>query len=134
MRTKLVAVSAAAALVCGVAAAQSLPEVKVEATRVIASPITAKAVGKTASGIPIKDITLSYGVTSEGLDLSTHTGALAFEQRVKDAAEQACQEIGRQYPDATPGDAECAKTAANAAMTQVHAAVAASEKIRTATK
>jgi len=133
MSMKLFAASAAA-LVCGAALAQELPEVKVEATRVVATPITAKTVGKTASGVPIKEVTLSYGVSSEGLDLSTQTGALALEQRVRTAAAQACREIGRQYPDSTPSEAECAKATANAAMAQVHAAVAASEKIRTATK
>jgi len=134
MSVKLVAASAAAALIAGVALAQGVPEVKVQATRVISSAITAKTVGKTASGVPIKDVTLSYGVSSEGLDLSTKTGAAAFEQRVKDAAEQACKDIGRQYPDATPSDAECARAAADQAMVRVHELVASAEKIRTATK
>lgn len=134
MTIKLVAVSAAAALVAGVALGQGVPEVKVEATRVIASGITAKTVGRTSSGVPIKDVTLSYGVSAEGLDLSTHTGAQAFEQRVKDAAEQACQDIGRQYPDATPSEAACAKAAADQAMVRVHELIASAEKIRTATK
>ncbi len=134
MSIKLVAVSAAAALVAGVVLAQGVPEVKVQATRVVASSITAKTVGRSSSGVPIQDVTLSYGVSSEGLDLSTHTGAVAFEQRVKDAAEQACKEIGRQYPNSTPSEAECAKTAADGAMAKVHEAVAAAEKIRTATK
>ena len=74
MSIKLVAVSAAAALVAGVALAQEIPEVKVQATRVVSSALGAKPVGHTASGVPIKDITLSYGVSSEGLDLATHTG------------------------------------------------------------
>lgn len=134
MSSKLVAVSAAAALVAGVALGQGIPEVKVEATRVIASGISAQTVGRTSSGVPIRDITLSYGVSAEGLDLSTHTGALAFEQRVKDAAEQACQDIGRQYPDATPSDAACAKAAAERAMGRVHELVAAAEKRRIASK
>lgn len=134
MSIRLVAVSAAAALIAGVAVAQGVPEVKVEATRVISSAISAKTVGKTSSGVPIQDVTLSYGVTAQGLDLSTHTGAVAFEQRVKDAAEQACKDIGRQYPDSTPGDAACAKLAADKAMVRVHELIAAAEKIRTATK
>jgi len=134
MSIKLVAVSAAAALISGLAVAQGVPEVKVQATRVISSAITAKTVGRTSSGIPIKDITLSYGVTAEGLDLSTNTGAMAFEQRVKDAAEQACKDISKQYPDATPSDAACAKAAADQAMVRVHELVAAAEKTRVATK
>jgi len=134
MSIKLVAVSAAAALISGLALAQGVPEVKVQATRVINTAISAKTVGRTSSGVPIKEITLSYGVSAEGLDLSTNTGATAFEQRVKDAAEQACKDISHQYPDATPGDAQCAKTAADAAMPRVHELVAAAEKTRLATK
>jgi UrcA family protein len=77
---------------------------------------------------------LSYGVSAEGLDLSTHTGAVAFEQRVKDAAEQACKDISRQYPNATPSDADCAKAAADQAMGRVHELIAAAEKTRIAAK
>jgi UrcA family protein len=134
MSIKLVAVSAAAALIAGVAVAQGVPEVKVQATRVISSSINAKTVGKTASGVPIQDVTLSYGVSAQGLDLSTNTGARAFEQRVKDAAEQACKDIGRQYPDSTPSDADCAKTAADSAMPRVHELITAAEKSRIAAK
>jgi len=134
MSIKVVAASAAAALIAGAALAQGVPEVKVQATRVISSAITAKTVGRTSSGVPIKDITLSYGVTAEGLDLSTNTGALAFEQRVRDAAEQACKDISQQYPDATPSDAACAKAAADQAMVRVHELVSAAEKTRVATK
>jgi UrcA family protein len=134
MSIKLVAASAAAALIASVAVAQGVPEVKVEATRVVASGMTAKTMGHTSSGVPIKDITVGYGVSSEGLDLSTNTGATAFEQRVKDAAEQACQEISRQYPGATPSDAACAKAAADQAMVRVHELIAAAEKMRVATK
>lgn len=134
MSIRLVAVSAAATLIAGVALAQGIPEVKVQATRVVSSAISAKTVGRSTSGVPIQDVTLSYGVSAAGLDLSTHTGAVAFEQRVKDAAEQACKEIGRQYPDSTPDEATCAKTASENAMAKVHELVTAAEKIRTATK
>lgn len=134
MSIRLVAASAAAALIAGVALAQGVPEVKVQATRVISSAINAKTVGKTASGVPIQDITLSYGVSAQGLDLSTNTGAKAFEQRVKDAAEQACKDIGRQYPNSTPNDADCAKAAADQAMVRVNELVAAAEKSRIAKK
>lgn len=134
MSIRLVAASAAAALIAGVAVAQGVPEVKVEATRVVASAMTAKTAGRTSSSVPIKDITVSYGVSAEGLDLSTNTGATAFEQRVKDAAEQACKEISRQYPNTTPSDAACAKAAADQAMVRVHELIAAAEKTRVATK
>ncbi|HYL01642.1 MAG TPA: UrcA family protein [Steroidobacteraceae bacterium] len=124
----------AAALIAGVALAQELPEVKVQATRIVSSEMTARTVGRSTSGVPIQDVTLSYGVNAAGLDLSTHTGAVAFEQRVKAAAEQACKEIGRQYPNATPSEAVCATTAVDGAMARVQEIIASAEKIRTATK
>jgi UrcA family protein len=134
MSIKVVAASAAAALIAGAALAQGVPEVKVQATRIISSAMSAKTVGKTSSGVPIQDVTLSYGVNAQGLDLSTNTGAKAFEQRVKDAAEQACKDIARQYPDSTPNDADCAKAAADQAMVRVNELIAAAEKTRLATK
>jgi len=134
MSIRLVVVCAAASLIGSAALAQGLPEVKVVATRVVSSTISAKTAGRTASGIPIKDISLSYSVSSEGLDLATSSGALAFEQRVKGAAEQACKEIGYQHPEATPGDAECARVAADQALAKVHELVAAAVKSTSAAK
>ena len=134
MSIKLVAGSAAAALLAGVTLAQGVPEVKVQATRVISSALTAKTVGQTSSGVPIRNVTLSYGVSADGLDLSTHTGAVAFEQRVKDAAHQACQDISRQYPNATPSETDCARAAVQQAMGRVQELIAAAEKTRIAAK
>jgi len=134
MSIRLVVVSAAMALIGSAAVAQGVPEVKVVATRVISSAISATTAGRSASGIPIKDISLSFSVSSQGLDLSTSSGALAFEQRVKDAAEQACKEIGYQHPDATPSDAECARAAADQALAKVHELVAAAVKSTSAAK
>jgi UrcA family protein len=79
----------------------------------------------TSSGIPILDVSLSYGVSTAGLDLATKSGATALETRVKDAAAAACKEIGQKYPDATPNEAECAKSATAKAMVKVHELVAA---------
>ena len=52
---------------------------------------------------------------------------MELEKRVNDAAQTACKELGRQYPIATPSDAECAKTAAEKAMVKVHELVAAAK-------
>ncbi|HXQ31806.1 MAG TPA: UrcA family protein [Steroidobacteraceae bacterium] len=108
----------ASALLCGVATAQT--EVSVQATRIM----SAETVGRTTSGIPIVDVTLSYTVSLKGLDLAMAAGSAAAEKRVNDAAMAACKEIGRSYPDATPGDAACAKMAADKAMVKLHQMVA----------
>jgi UrcA family protein len=117
---------AAALLASGIAIAQDVQEIKVQATRVMST----KSAGRTTSGVPIIDITLSYGVSTAGLDLATNAGATALEGRVKDAAAAACKEIGQKHPDATPSDAECARRASAEAMVKVHELVAAAQKAK----
>ena len=119
----------AAVLISGISLAQSAPqEVTVQAKRMTSTTL----VGRSASGIPIVDISLSYGVSTEGLDLATNSGATALADRVKDAAAAACKEIGQKYPDATPSEADCAKNATHKAMTKVNELVAAAEKSKSA--
>jgi UrcA family protein len=116
----------ASGFLAGLAAAQNAEEVTVTASRVL----TEAPAGHTASGIPINDISLSYGVSYAGLDLASHSGAVALEKRVHDAALAACKEIARQKPldHLTPDNASCASTAADKAMPRVHELVAAAEK------
>lgn len=104
--------------------AQDVPEVTVEAKRLLSTKVTQHIEG----GVPIQDISVSYGVRTSDLDLATHSAALVLEQRVKDAAKLACKEIYRQFPEATPSASECAKTAAEKAMPQVNRLVASAEK------
>jgi len=120
-----VAVSAAAlGLICGAALAESVQEVQVQATRTVSK----KDVGRSPSGVPIVDLSLSYGVNVADLDLSTHSGAKEAERRVNAAAVAACKELGRQYPGATPNDRDCSKEAAAKAMVTVNQLVADAEK------
>jgi len=119
-----VLVVAGAMLLDSAAVAQDLQEVTVQAKRAFTTQVTKHL----ESGVPILDISVSYGVRASDLDLTTQSGAAALKQRVKDAATAACKEISRQYPDATPGEAECAATAAGKAMTQVKRLVAAAQK------
>jgi len=115
----------AAAFTGNILLAQQMPEVTVQASRVVE-----KQVGRTSSGIPIVDVSLSYGVSYAGLDLNTNAGVTELEKRVKDAAMKACTELSRQYPLSNQTDAECAKSATDKAMVKVHelAAAAASKK------
>ena len=109
-----------------------MPEVTVESHRAVATTI-----GKSASGVPILDTSLGYTVSAQGLDLSSRIGAQAFEARVRDAAEVACQELGRRYPASlsTPAeDAACAKAATEKAMVKVHALEDAATKNASANK
>jgi UrcA family protein len=111
------------ALVSSTAVAQKTEEITVEASRIVT-----KEVARTPTGITINSMSLSYRVSPVGLDLVSSAGAADFEKRVRDAAHAACKEISRQYPDATPSDAECAKVTADKAMVKVHELVAAAGK------
>jgi UrcA family protein len=123
---EVAALTAALMLLSGTALAQGSPEVKVQATR----DVNAKVVDHSLTGLPILDLSLTYGVSLAGLDLSTNSGANEAAKRVSDAALAACKEIGRQYKEATPSEAECARAASDKAMMQVHELVASAEKAR----
>jgi UrcA family protein len=116
MGITVAAVASALTLISGIAVAQNLEEVTVQGTRMV----NTKTAGRTASGIPIVDVSLSYGVSTAGLDLASYAGAMELEKRVRDAAMAACKEISKQYPDATPSEADCAKAAADKAMVKAH--------------
>lgn len=119
-----VVVGAAMVLIAGGAIAQELQEIEVTAFR----HVTAKPAGRGTSGIPITDLSLDYHVSLEDLDLSMHSGADTAAKRVSLAADRACKEIGRQFPNSTPSDKECAKVASDKAMVRLHEMVAAAEK------
>src|SRR3974390_2256994 len=94
----------AGASLSAVVVAEDMGEVSVQASRVVK-----KVIGTTSSGVPIEDISLSYGVSTAGLDLSTSAGAAELQRRVGNAATAACKELGRQYPGSTTTDAEGVK-------------------------
>lgn len=120
-----ITVAAAAAVIVGnFCAAQNLDEITVQGTRVL----NTKTVGRTSSGVPIKDISLSYGVSYADLDLASHAGALELEKRVHGAAKAACDELGKQFPDSTPSGIDCIKMAVSKAMPAVQEMEAAAGK------
>lgn len=118
-----VGVGAVALILGGAAIAQSTPEVQVIASR----GVTTKPAGRSSSGIPILDVSLSYGVSIADLDLATNAGALQAERRVQSAAKKACTELGRQFPVSGTSNADCTKEAADKAMLKVHDLVAAAK-------
>jgi UrcA family protein len=117
---------AAALLTSGTALAQDAQEINVQATRAM----NTKLVGYSSTGVPIVGVSLSYGVSTAGLDLATYSGAMELEGRVNHTAAAACKELGEKYPTSTPSQSECAKTASAKAMAKVHELVAAAEKAK----
>jgi UrcA family protein len=129
MRMRTILFTATGVLAGAVAVAQTsadTAEVTVQSSRMVSSTI-----GRSSSGIPIVNVSLSYTVTAVGLDLASLAGAREFEKRVADAAMAACKEISQRYPDSSPDDRACAKAATDKAMVKVHeleAAAAAAKK------
>ena len=116
-----VAAAAVAVLASGTAFAQNVEAVNVQGKRVL----TTKTVRRTSSGIPVVEVSLSYSVSAAGVDPAASAGEAELARRVDVAAGAACREISRQYPDATPSDAECARQAAGKAMVKVRELAAA---------
>ncbi len=106
------------------AAAEQLQEVTVQATRIIKSPG-----GRTASGIPLVDTALSYGVSYADLNLASHADVTTLQKRVKDVAVKACKQLAQLNPvtETQATEADCTKVASDEALAKVDelAAVAA---------
>src|SRR6266478_5652548 len=122
-----IAMSAIASfLLGGVAVTKKNEEVKVLAKRGV---MTTKPIGYTSIGVHIVDVSLSYSVSAGGLDLNASSGAAELEKRVNNAVWAACKEISRNYPDANPDNAECAKAAMDKAMVRVRELIASTHKV-----
>jgi UrcA family protein len=100
----------------------------VEGIIVKGSRMVVENIGRSPSGVPISEISLSYKVNYSDLDLGTTQGKAALEKRINDAARAACKEIGRLHPGAKPDDADCAKAAVDEAMIRMREAIAAAGK------
>jgi len=122
----LAAVAAALALVDMPAVAQQkdkdIAEVKIEATHMV------QRVGTTSSGIPVELVQLTRRVNYSDLNLATHSGAVALEQRINDTAQEACKQLDKLYPLSAPAQVSCVKDAVAGAMSQANLAIAAAEK------
>ena len=105
-----------------------------EAGSVAKSDVLMTSAGRTSSGVPLADISLNSGVSVEGLDLNSTSGAAELEKRVNDAAQAACRQISLRYPNAGTSDADCVKAAVDKAMVKVRELVAEAHKRHLATR
>ena len=130
MKTRHVIGEAAVLLAAGfciggpVRAADTLPVVTVEADGL---PTTI-AVGQSAVGAPLEQVSLLRRVSYADLDLSTKAGEAELRSRVKRNARAACRQLDRLYPLEIKNAPQCIKKAIAEASRQVDAAVAAAQK------
>lgn len=121
---RLAVAAAGLAVIGGALAAEqtsAMEEITIQAERA-----TTTVVGRTSSGAPIELAQLRYRVGYGDLDLNTHSGAMALDKRVSDAAEAACKDLDKMYPLEKP-DPGCVKKAVESASAQVRAAVISAE-------
>lgn len=104
----------AAAAVCGGAVAQELEDVTVQASQIVKVHT-----GKSWSGIPVYTVSVTHAVPAADLDLSTSEGMVILEDRVEEAAQHGCREIGMAHPDAAPDNQACTRRAVSETMAQV---------------
>jgi UrcA family protein len=116
-------IAAASVLASGMVMAQNLGEITIEATRNMNVKVNTSPVGA-----KVKDISLSYLVSTAGLNLAVPGDVTTLQNRVKDAAATACKEIGEQYPASMPDNTVCTKVTADKAMIKVNELVAAAGK------
>ena len=101
------------------AADQKIEQVRVEATRILTTDA-----GKSYTGFPVKNVSLSYEVNLDDVDLKTANGLATAESRINNAAAAACKEIGTKSPESTPANMECTQDAARGPLAKVRAAAA----------
>lgn len=119
----LVFLSAAIALP---AFAQSQPSEKVT----VFAPYVIKKVQTGRRRTPVTTVSVTRSVTYQDIDLTTEMGKIMLAGRVRQAAQDVCNELGRRFRGSIylslAEDRDCAKDAENEAMVQVDAVVAAS--------
>ena len=109
------------ALLVAVTAGAFAADKPISVIRVESSRIVETTAGQTGAGVPIKNVSLSYEVSLEDLDLATATGLAAAEKRIQNAATQACEELAKKYPESTPESAQCVPRAIRKPMAALHA-------------
>jgi UrcA family protein len=95
---------------------------------VSAGVLTTETVGHSAIGAPMERVTLTHHVSYADLDLESHAGVLALEQRVKDVARLACDQLDKLYPFEEKSAPECIADAVAQASGQVEQAIAAAQR------
>jgi UrcA family protein len=106
----------------------------VEQMTIIAPGVHRRTVGRSDTGIPVEELSLSRVVDISDLDLSRQQDVDMMDYRVRMAALRACGELDREYPQSLypsypSSDDGCVTRATNEGIEQERQAVAAAEAI-----
>jgi UrcA family protein len=114
-----------ALLVGATSLAQPMPQVIVEAPHIEKSTETGPA------GRRNETLSIVYKVDYSDLNLATRSGAVELQNRIKDSATQACQQLAKLFPETTEGDTPCVQGAVKSAMVQANKLIATAEAAKT---
>ncbi len=110
----------------GLAFAQTQTSSPTEIT--ITGERTSKIVGRTSTGVPIEEMTLTRKVSYSDLDLASSAGASELEKRVHETAKELCAKLDKLNPLAQPSGKECIRKATDPALAEAHAAITAAQQ------
>jgi len=117
-KTHLAILAAGLAMATGSVIAQPMEVVTVEAAR-------SSKVGQSTYGVPIREITIQSRVSYADLDLTSASGALELENRIKATAKSTCEQIKVEIPAEGSSEAACIKDAVDGAMKEAQKVIAA---------
>ena len=123
--TKCIPLVAGLAIVAGSAIAQPMEVVTVEAVR-------STIVGQSRYGVPIREVTIQSRVSYADLDLTSASGALQLENRIKETAKATCEQIKVAIPAEDSSQAACVKDAVDGAMKEAHKVIEAKRSAHSA--
>jgi len=112
------------------AAAQTVYQTTtVEEMTVIAPHVHHRTIGRSYTGVPVEELSLSRVVDYSDLDLSRWTDVRRLDYRVRQAASAACNELNREYPETLypsyqSSDHSCVTKATDEGMAQARLVVA----------
>jgi len=112
----------------GSAAAQTTYQTTEQMT-IIAPHVHHQTIGRSSTGIPVEELSLSRAVDYSDLDLSRWADVQRLDYRIRQAAYAACNELDRQYPETLypsyqSSDRNCVARATDEGMAQARWAVA----------
>jgi len=111
------------------AAAQTTYQTTTEEMTIIAPNVQPRTIGRSYTGAPVEELSLSRVVDYSDLDLSRWTDVQRLDHRIRRAAYAACNELDREYPQALhpsyqSSDLGCVARATDEGMARARLAVA----------
>jgi UrcA family protein len=121
-KMRLVILSVAALVGAAMASESAIAQKDVEIIIVTAPREVHKVVGRSPSGVPVEEISISYEVGIADLDLTTSSGLAELETRIGNAAKLACWALNKVTP-LIPTDPSCVTKAIASAADQKKQAI-----------